>query len=58
VIQGADHGLSQEASQRAYTALLVNWFTEMVFGARQGGPTAQVAVRAGAAPQEAPPRPG
>jgi uncharacterized protein len=58
VIQGADHGLSQEPPQRAYTALLVNWFAEMVFGARQGGPTAQTAVRAGAAPEEAPPRAG
>ena len=36
VIKGADHGLSDEAGQRAYTSLLVNWFTEMVFGARDG----------------------
>ena len=28
VIQGADHGLSGEASQRSYTSLLVNWMTE------------------------------
>ena len=58
VIAGADHGLSQEPVQRAYTALLVSWFAEMVFGARQAGPTAQVAARSGAAPEEAPPRPG
>ena len=58
VIQGGDHGLSEEPAQRAYTALLVAWFAEMVFGARQGSRTAQVATRAGAALQEAPPRPG
>jgi len=58
VIAGADHGLSQEPSQRAYTSLLVNWLTEMVFGARQGVATAQGAARAGAAAQEATPRPG
>jgi dienelactone hydrolase len=29
VIKGADHGLAQEASQRVYTTLLVNWLTEM-----------------------------
>lgn len=34
VIQGADHGLTDERWQRAYTALLVNWFSEMVFGSR------------------------
>jgi dienelactone hydrolase len=37
VIQDADHALSDEASQRAYTDVLVNWITEMVFGARSGG---------------------
>ncbi len=36
VIQGADHGLSDEGSQRSYTSLLVNWMTEMVQGARVG----------------------
>ena len=58
VIEGADHGLSEEPAQRAYTALLVNWLTEMVFGARQGGPLAQGSARAGAAAREAPPQPG
>jgi pimeloyl-ACP methyl ester carboxylesterase len=58
VINGADHGLSQEPAQRAYTSLLVNWLTEMVFGARQGVSTAQGAARTGAAPQEAHPQPG
>lgn len=58
VIEGADHGLSQEPAQRAYTSLLVNWLTEMVFGARQGGTAAQASARAGSAAQEAPPQPG
>lgn len=34
VIDGADHGLATAAAQRAYTALLLNWLTEMVVGAR------------------------
>jgi dienelactone hydrolase len=58
VIAGADHGLSNDAGQRAYTSVLVNWLTEMIFGARQGGPLAQGSARAGAAPEEAPPPPG
>ncbi|CAB3656656.1 2-succinyl-6-hydroxy-2, 4-cyclohexadiene-1-carboxylate synthase [Paraburkholderia phenoliruptrix] len=36
IIAGADHGLSDDASQRAYTSLLVNWLTEMVAGQRAG----------------------
>jgi pimeloyl-ACP methyl ester carboxylesterase len=58
VIEGADHGLSEEPAQRAYTAVLVNWLTEMVFGARQGTPGAQGVARAGAAAQEAAPHRG
>ena len=34
VIDRADHALSDEASRRAYTRLLVGWIKEMVFGAR------------------------
>ena len=34
VMKGADHGLSHEAQQRAYTTLLVNWLSEMIFGMR------------------------
>ncbi|MGE0861476.1 MAG: alpha/beta hydrolase family protein [Gammaproteobacteria bacterium] len=34
VIAGADHGLSLKRWQQMYTALLVNWLTEMIFGAR------------------------
>ena len=58
VIAGADHGLSQEQAQAAYTGLLVNWLTEMIFGARQGAAGAQGSARAGASPREAPPQPG
>jgi uncharacterized protein len=58
LIEGADHGLSHESAQRAYTSILVNWMTEMVFGARQGAPVAQGSARAGAAPQEAAPQKG
>ena len=36
IIEGADHGLSDDASQRAYTALVVQWLTEMVAGHRAG----------------------
>jgi uncharacterized protein len=59
VLEGADHGLSSEDAQRAYTGVLVNWLTEMVFGARHGAAaSAQASARAGAAPQEAKPQPG
>jgi pimeloyl-ACP methyl ester carboxylesterase len=32
VLQGADHGLSQEPWRRAYTAILVSWLKEMTAG--------------------------
>lgn len=31
LMEGADHGLSNETWHRAYTAILVNWFNEIVF---------------------------
>jgi dienelactone hydrolase len=43
VIPGADHALSEKAWQQAYTALLVNWLTEMVVGAREDAARALVA---------------
>lgn len=58
VIQGADHGLTEENAQRAYTSLLVNWLTEMVFGAREGNAAANVSTAAASALPEAPPQPG
>lgn len=56
-VQGADHGLTEVADQRAYTALLVAWLTEMVFGARAGNAAQRgAAVPAGdGARPEAPP---
>ncbi|HEY8609649.1 MAG TPA: alpha/beta fold hydrolase [Noviherbaspirillum sp.] len=58
VLKGADHGLTEVAAQRAYTALLVNWFTEMVFGEREGqGHLTQTATMPGTALPEAPPTP-
>jgi dienelactone hydrolase len=58
LIHGADHGLSDEGSQRAYTSLLVNWLTEMVFGAREENAPTQTSTMPGNALPEAPPRPG
>jgi pimeloyl-ACP methyl ester carboxylesterase len=57
VIEGADHGLSHYTHQRAYTSILVNWLTEMVFGARQGSTAAEGSARAEAVLQEAPEHP-
>lgn len=34
IILGADHGLTSERCQKAYTDILVSWATEMVVGAR------------------------
>jgi hypothetical protein len=36
IIDGADHGLSDEHSQQSYTSILTSWATEMVVGARLG----------------------
>lgn len=58
VIQGADHGLTEESTQRAYTALLVNWMTEMVFGEREGNEATQLSSGSAGALRQAPPRPG
>jgi len=38
MIEGADHGLSSESMQAAYTTLLVKWFKEIVFGAKPAEP--------------------
>ncbi|MGE5650546.1 MAG: alpha/beta hydrolase family protein [Bacillota bacterium] len=57
VIKGADHGLTEEPYQRAYTALLTNWMTEMVFGERTDNRPTQNATLPGSALPEAPPGP-
>ncbi|MGR3910822.1 alpha/beta fold hydrolase [Burkholderia sp. SR8] len=36
IIEGADHGLSDTASQQAYTALVEKWLAEMIGGRRAG----------------------
>ncbi len=35
-LDGADHGLTSESDQRAYTKVLVAWLKEMIHGARRG----------------------
>jgi uncharacterized protein len=47
VIDGADHGLTEERSQVAYTRVLVNWASEMLLGARKGVPAADDEPRTG-----------
>jgi len=39
-MSGADHGLTHEASQKAYTALLMQWLGEMLPSSRRDGRTA------------------
>ena len=57
VIAGADHGLSEEPWQQAYTSLLVTWATEMVLGAREGGAAPGVHTQMRPSPHRGPPRP-
>jgi uncharacterized protein len=57
VIEGADHGLSAEPWQEAYTSLLVNWATEMVVGAREGGTAPEAHTQLRPSPRRGPPRP-
>ena len=33
-VDGADHALSSEESQKAYSSMLAAWISEMVIGAR------------------------
>jgi dienelactone hydrolase len=53
VIQGADHGLSDEDAQRSYTLLLVNWMNEMVQGARAGDNIAPTSTPQASSPESA-----
>lgn len=39
LMEGADHGLSNEKWHRAYTAILVNWFNEIVLGKKPPAPS-------------------
>ncbi|MDP8993588.1 MAG: alpha/beta fold hydrolase [Pseudomonadota bacterium] len=36
LMEGADHALTEPACQKLYNAMLTNWVTEMVLGAREG----------------------
>src|SRR5262249_46923664 len=47
VIQGADHGLSEEPWRLAYTSILVNWLTEMLAARAQAVPAAGQGALAG-----------
>jgi hypothetical protein len=51
VIEGADHGLSDEAAREAYTNLLVNWATEMLLGARETEVTRELDTQKAATPR-------
>jgi len=57
IIEDADHGLSEESWQQAYTSLLVNWATEMILGAREGGAAPAVHTQLRPAPKRGPPQP-
>ena len=46
VMKGADHGLTDERSQRAYTELLMGWLGEMMFGKREPLPPPPVLAEA------------
>jgi alpha-beta hydrolase superfamily lysophospholipase len=54
LIEGADHGLSNEAWKAAYTLLLVNWFAEFVFGTRASEATPPVSTPSAAGAQTLP----
>ena len=57
VIEGADHALSKEPWQQAYTSLLVTWATEMVLGVREGGSASAAHTRLKPSPQRGSPTP-
>ena len=54
LIEGADHGLSSEPEKSAYTQLLVNWFTEFVFGVRPIEPVPSTAMPSSTGPGTVP----
>jgi pimeloyl-ACP methyl ester carboxylesterase len=55
VIEEADHALSEEPWQQAYTSLLLNWATEMVLGAREEGAAPGVHTHVQPSPRRGPP---
>ncbi|MDZ5457286.1 alpha/beta hydrolase family protein [Azohydromonas lata] len=52
-LAGADHGLTSEVSQRAYTALLTQWLGEMLAGARREGDALAAEAAKGVASRQA-----
>jgi uncharacterized protein len=54
LIEGADHGLTNETWRAAYTLLLVNWFKEFVIDARKSGATNSAPRAALAGPEPHP----
>jgi uncharacterized protein len=57
VIARADHGLSEQPWQQAYTSLLLNWTTEMVLRVREGGGAPEVQTEMRPLPRRGPARP-
>jgi pimeloyl-ACP methyl ester carboxylesterase len=55
VIGGADHALSEESWQQAYTSHLITWMTEMVLGAREAGSAPQAHTQLRPSPERGPP---
>jgi hypothetical protein len=51
LMEGADHGLSNAAWHRAYTALLLNWFNEFVFGKKVAEATGAEKMPSSTAPE-------
>jgi len=51
LIEGADHGLSNEPWKSAYTLLLVNWFTEFVFGMPAAEPPPSIPMSSSSGPE-------
>jgi pimeloyl-ACP methyl ester carboxylesterase len=54
VLEGADHALSGDACQQAYTTLLVSWLSEMIRGARSDAEATPVVAKAEEKASEAP----
>jgi dienelactone hydrolase len=54
MMKGADHGLTDDVYQRAYTTLLVNWLNEMIFGAQAATAAAVPSARSHTIPEGAP----
>lgn len=57
VIADADHALSEQNWQEAYTSTLLNWATEMVVGSREEGDTPQALTEMRPGPTRGPPKP-